>query len=72
MVIPPSALARNASGSNLGFDFFATTEIPVRARRKGCIIAKPASRRQARHIRAHDLIEKSSRFRFWHIALLNQ
>jgi hypothetical protein len=27
MVRPPSALARNASGSNLGCDFFAMTEI---------------------------------------------
>src|SRR5438132_784851 len=28
MVTPPSALARNASGSNLALDFFATTKSP--------------------------------------------
>src|SRR5207344_2864626 len=37
MVTPPSALARNASGSNLDFDFFAMAESPVRARVTGTL-----------------------------------
>jgi hypothetical protein len=46
MVTPPSALARNASGSNLAFDFFATAESPC-ASVADYIIAQPAPRRQA-------------------------
>jgi hypothetical protein len=46
MVTPPSALARNVSGSNLALDFFATAESPC-ASVADCIIAQPAPRRQA-------------------------
>src|SRR5260370_12793692 len=43
---PPSALARNASGSNLAFDFFATAESPC-APTSRTILSPPAPRRQA-------------------------
>jgi hypothetical protein len=46
MVTPPSALARNASGSNLALDFFATAESPC-ASVADYIIAQSAPRRQA-------------------------
>src|SRR5258708_32689740 len=43
---PPSALASNASGSNLAFDFFATADAPC-APTSRTILSPPAPRRQA-------------------------
>src|SRR5260221_13266350 len=43
---PPSALARNASGSNLAFDWLATAESQCAATSR-IILSPPAPRRQA-------------------------